>query len=129
MRAFHITNLTKKGVRVPTLPFVRMKERVLGKRYILSLVVAGDAYTKKLNRRYRKKDYVPNVLAFPIERGVGEIIINVGQAKRECRARGESLRYFVALLFIHALLHLKGRHHGSMMEEQERTLLSLFHIK
>jgi len=128
MRTFHITNLTKKGVRVSTLPFVRMKERVLGKRYALSLVFAGDAYTRKLNLRYRKRRYVPNVLSFPLDKGEGEIILNVPQAKRECGGRGETLYFFTALLFVHSLLHLKGRRHGSIMECEERAMLSKFHI-
>ncbi|MDO8520615.1 MAG: rRNA maturation RNase YbeY [bacterium] len=129
MRTFHVTKLTmKKGGGIPTLPFLRMKECVLGKHYALSLVVAGDAYARKLNRLYRKKSYIPNVLAFPLERGVGEIILSMAQAKRECAVREASFRFFVALLFVHALLHLKGCRHGRIMERQERALLSKFHI-
>ena len=128
MKTFHITKLTKSGKKILAIPFLRMKERVLGKRYDCSLVIAGDAYTQKLNRIYRKRGYIPNVLSFPLEQKSGEIILNVRQAKRECTARGESLRFFVALLFIHSLLHLKGHRHGGIMERQERVLLSLFHI-
>ncbi len=123
---FTITKLTKE--RIPVLPYLRMKNTVLGKSYNLSFVVAGDIYTQKLNRQYRKKTYIPNVLSFPLENKQGEIVLNVGQAKRECQDRKESLRYFVALLFIHSLLHLKGYRHGSTMEEQEKKFLSKFHI-
>ncbi|HEY9585564.1 MAG TPA: rRNA maturation RNase YbeY [Candidatus Paceibacterota bacterium] len=124
---YTLTKLVKG--RMPVLPFLHLKNKVLGKTYALSLVIAGDQYTKKLNRLYRKKTYIPNVLSFPIEKGTGEIVLNMGQAKRECRARGESLRFFVALLFIHSLLHLKGYRHGSTMERREQELLSKFHIK
>ncbi|OGZ07915.1 MAG: rRNA maturation RNase YbeY [Candidatus Lloydbacteria bacterium RIFCSPHIGHO2_02_FULL_54_17] len=106
-----------------------MKERVLGKRYRLSLVLAGDVYARRLNRTYRKKGYIPNVLAFPIDPKNGEIVLDPSEARRACGKRGESFRFFAALLFVHALLHLKGYRHGSIMEKQERTLLSLFHIK
>ena len=106
-----------------------MKERVLGKRYALSLVSAGDSYTKTLNLRYRKKSYVPNVLSFPIDKHTGEIVLNPGEARRQCPLRGESFRFFVALLFIHSMLHLKEYRHGSTMEKQEQKLLSEFHIK
>ena len=122
-----ITKLSKK--KVPLLPFLRMKNKVLGKYYDLSLVIAPDAHTQKLNREYRKKSYIPNVLSFPLDQHSGEIILNVKQAKREHRARGESFRFFVALLFIHSMLHLKGYRHGSTMERQEKRLLALFHIK
>lgn len=126
-KTFALTKLSKE--RIPVLPFMRIKERILGKKYLLSLVTAGDSYTRKLNETYRKKTYIPNVLAFPLEKSTGEIILNPTQAKRECRARGESFRFFTALLFIHALLHLKGLRHGGIMEEREQKLLSEFHIK
>jgi rRNA maturation RNase YbeY len=124
---FGLTKLTKE--RVPALPFLRMKNTVLGKDYDLSLVLAGDAYTQRLNRTYRKKTYIPNVLSFPLDKRSGEIVLNVGQAKRECVSRKESLRFFVALLFIHSMLHLKGYRHGSTMERQVQVLLARFHIK
>lgn len=122
-----LTKLTKE--RVPSLPFLHMKDGILGTKYLLSLVVAGDAFARKLNHVYRKKSYTPNVLSFPLEKGVGEIVLNLRQAKRECRSRRESFRFFVALLFVHALLHLKGCRHGSTMEKHEQKLLSEFHIK
>lgn len=124
---FTITKLTKD--RLPSLPFSLMKERVLGKSYALSLVIAGDRHSKALNLRYRKKSYVPNVLSFPVEKKTGEIILNLGEAKRQCAQREESFRFFVALLFIHSMLHLKEYRHGSTMEKQEQKLLSTFHIK
>ena len=123
---FSVTKLTKE--RMPVLPFLRMKDAVLGKKFVLSLVVADDAYTQTLNRQYRKKTYIPNVLSFPLSEDEGEIILNLKQARRECGNRAESFRYFVALLFIHSSLHLKGYRHGSTMEEQEQKFLSKFHI-
>lgn len=123
---FDIKRLTKD--RVPSLPFLRMKEAVLGKTYELSLVIAGDKLSQELNVQYRNKTYTPNVLSFPIDKKHGEIFLNLKQAKRECKEREESYEYFVALLFIHACLHLKGSRHGSTMEKQEARLLSKFAI-
>ncbi|KKU77157.1 MAG: putative rRNA maturation factor [Parcubacteria group bacterium GW2011_GWA2_47_7] len=125
--AFAINKLTKD--KVPSLPFLRMKERVLGKKYSLSLVVIGDKRSTTLNTRYRNKTYTPNVLSFPLDKHNGEIFMNLKQAKREHRARGESYEYFVALLFIHSMLHLIGMRHGSTMEQEEQALLASFHIK
>lgn len=105
-----------------------MKEAVLGKRYRLSLVVAGDRRMRALNARYRGKTYAPNVLSFPIAPNDGEIFLNLRQARREYRRRGESYEYFVALLVVHAMLHLKGERHGSRMEKKEARLLKKFRI-
>jgi probable rRNA maturation factor len=126
-KKFKLTQTTKD--RVPALPFLSMKNVVLGKKYNLSLVIAGDIRSRSLNERYRGKTYVPNVLSFPLDQSNGEIFLNLKQAKREHRARGESYEYFVALLVIHGMLHLNGMAHGSTMEAQEQRLLRKFHIR
>lgn len=124
---FKIERLTKD--RVPTLPFSRMKEKVLGKKYDLSLVIVGDTRSKRLNEEYRGKTYTPNVLSFPLDNMNGEIFLNLKQAKREHRKREESYEYFVALLFIHSMLHLKGFDHSDTMEGEEQKILRAFKIK
>ena len=124
---FALTRLTKD--KVPALPFLLLKEHVLGKTYALSLVIVGDARSKQLNEEYRKKTYTPNVLSFPLERARGEIFLNLKQARREHKNRGESFDYFVALLFIHSMLHLIGKRHGSTMEGTEQKVLKKFNIK
>lgn len=124
---FAITRLTKD--RVPSLPFLHIKETILGKTYELSLVIASDKFTQELNLTHRNKTYTPNVLSFPLDKKHGEIFLNLKQAKREYKERKESYEYFVALLFIHGCLHLKGSTHGSTMEKQEARLLSKFAIE
>jgi probable rRNA maturation factor len=126
-KKFELTQTTKD--RVPALPFLSMKNAVLGKKYVLSLVIAGDTRTRTLNEHYRGKTYIPNVLSFPLDKNNGEIFLNLKQAKREHRARGESYEYFAALLVVHGMLHLKGMAHGSTMETQEQRLLRKFHIR
>ncbi len=124
---FSVTNMTKD--RMPVLPFLQFKERILGKTYELSLVLVGDARSQTLNRIYRKKTYIPNVLSFPLDKKHGEIFLNLKQARREHKARGESYEYFVALLVVHAMLHLKGMAHGSTMEKKEEQTLAKFAIR
>lgn len=106
-----------------------MKETILGKKYELSIVLAGDKRTQRLNTTYRGKTYTPNVLSFPLDKEHGEIFLNLRQARREHKKRSESYDYFVALLVVHGMLHLKGMAHGSTMEKQEQALLSKFGIK
>lgn len=125
--SFTITRLTKD--RLPSLPYLQLKEKVLGKKYSLSLVIVGDARSRTLNSTYRKKIYTPNVLSFPLTNTHGEIFLNLKQAKREHHLRGESYDYFVALLFIHSMFHLIGYQHGSTMEGIEQKLLTSFKIK
>lgn len=119
---FSLASTTKD--RIPHLPFFALKVATLGKAYNLSIVIVGDKRSQTLNTTYRKKTYIPNVLSFPLNEKNGEIYLNLKQAKREHRARGESYEYFVGLLVVHGMLHLKGMLHGSTMEGQEARLLS-----
>lgn len=121
---FGIVNLTKR--HPPRLPWRRIAEYVLGKRYDTSLVFADDARSKALNRLYRKKNKSANVLSFPISPEMGEVVLNLGLAAREAVTLGINARRRSAYLFIHGLLHLKGYRHGSTMERKERQLMNRF---
>src|SRR3989338_11150913 len=121
-----IKNLTKG--KPPRLPFARIKAEILGKKYNLSLVFAGNALTERLNTTYRGKHKPTNVLSFPLSKTSGEIFVNLKQAKKEARKFGEGYRNFVGLLFIHGLLHLKDMRHGIKMEQAEKRLRKRFLI-
>jgi len=121
---FSITKTTKG--KLPRLPFQRMKEAILGKRYELSLVFIGAKRARTLNRMYRKKAYVPNVLSFPLSETSGEIFLCLEEARREARENRIHERRHISHLFIHALLHLKGMRHGATMERKENDLLQKF---
>lgn len=108
--------------RLPSLPFVYIKEAVLGKRYTLSIVFIGDEKSRQFNREYRKKNTAANVLSFSLSSNEGEIFINPKRARLDARAFGMSYRKFTLHLLIHAMLHLKGMRHGSRMERMERKL-------
>lgn len=114
---------------IPKVPFCRIKDAVAGKRYALSLVFAGDKRTRALNQKYRHKQYIPNVLSFPLSKNEGELFINLNRARVEARAAGLSYSGYVAFLFIHGLLHLKGMRHSATMEKRERALLRQFQIR
>lgn len=113
---------TIKG-KLPSLPFVDMKNAVLGKDYDLSLVFIGDKRAKNLNQKYRKKNYIPDILSFPYDKKEGEVFINLHQARKRAKDFNMSEKKFIEYLFIHGLLHLKGLRHGSTMKRMELTHL------
>jgi probable rRNA maturation factor len=123
---FEITNKTKG--KLPRLPFLEMKEAVVGKRYDLSLVLIGEVRSKSITKKYRKKDKVSNVLSFPIDKNVGEIFITPSAAKREAKKFAKTQNKQIGFLFIHGLLHLKGYTHGSTMESKEKALSKRFGV-
>lgn len=115
--------------KLPSLPFARIKNGVLGTNYRLSLVFAGSYRMRNLNSKYRKKTYTPNVLSFPLGRTEGEIFINPDRVRIEAKQHGLSPRTYTALLFIHGLFHLKGMRHGATMEKHEQHILAKYRIR
>ena len=130
---------------VPRIPYEKIADAILGKSYELSLVVCGDGLARRMNKEYRKKNYRPNVLSFPLSKTEGEIFLNVRTAAREdpnyngvvgrgaARRLPTSLlkrmaRNHIAYLFVHGCFHLKGLRHGRIMEAQEQRILRIFHF-
>jgi probable rRNA maturation factor len=126
MNNFNITNTTKS---YPTsIPYPELKKKILGNQYELSLAFVGKVKATTLNKKYRKKDYSPNVLSFPLTENSGEIIICPITAKKEAVKFNLSEEGYIAFLFIHGLLHLKGYDHGDTMNTLERKYLKTFKI-
>ncbi len=112
--------------KVPRLSYEGIARYVLGNVYQLSLVVCGDTLAQRMNKKYRKKTYRPNVLSFPLSKTEGEIFLNVRCAEREAKKYKTSVQKRLALLFVHGCYHLKGHDHGTKMESLERKTLARF---
>lgn len=110
----------------PRLPYLAIKEAVLGKDYDLSLVFVGDKRSQTLNQAYKQKNKPASVLSFPLEKRAGEIYLNLPLAKRRQARYQHSYKKAVGHLFIHALFHLKGYDHSSTMEKREIELCQRF---
>jgi len=121
-----ITNKTKG--KLPRLPFLDMKNAALGKNYELSLVFIGERRSRNLNATYRNKHKSGNVLSFPLDKKTGEIFICLVRARREAKSFDRPYENFIAFLFIHGLLHLKGMDHGSTMEKAEEKIRAQFGV-
>jgi probable rRNA maturation factor len=106
-----------------SIPFTRLKNAVLGNGFELSLVFINKTLSRKLNRTYRKKDKSADVLSFPLSKQSGEIFIDLETAQKEAPGFDMPFPKFVAYLFIHGILHLKGMRHGDTMERKEKKLL------
>jgi len=125
METLSITSTVKK---YPAHQYQAIKDTILGKRYNLSLVFIGTKKAAQLNEQYRKKTYSPNVLSFPLDERTGEIFICPKVATAQAAKYDLSVEGYVAFLFIHGLLHLKGHDHSDTMDKQEQKYLTLFNI-
>jgi probable rRNA maturation factor len=109
-------------------------------RGLVGVALVSDARARALNRRYRGRDYAPDVLSFsggasvsgpptiPSRRPppyLGDIVIARGVARRQARAAGHAERVELRVLALHGLLHLLGYDHerdGGAMFRVERRL-------
>lgn len=98
----------------------------------VTLRFVGAREARRLNARYRDRDYATNVLTFVYDEVVpraGDIVVCVPVATREARAQGKTLRAHLAHLIVHGMLHLQGYDHergadAARMEAREAALLA-----
>ena len=106
----------KGGQRLPQAvvkKITQTTQRVLKTKQDMhaSIAFVSDKEIKKLNKLYRGKNCVTDVLAFNLSDSDGEILISYTQAKRQAKEVGHSTRSELIFLIVHGLLHLFGYDH------------------
>ncbi len=122
-----ILNKTKKGT-IPKVPFLELKNSILGKNYELSIAFVDEKTSRVLNKNFRGKDKPTNILSFELTKTSGEIVLCPVICKKEAPDFEKSYTEFIGYLLIHGMLHLKGMEHGSTMEKKEREFSKKFSI-
>lgn len=111
-----------------------------GRAAEIGIVLAGDAFVRRLNREHRGKDKPTNVLSFPLDDAryaagrplmLGDVVLAYGTVRREARAEGKAFADHAAHLLVHGTLHLLGFDHmkpreaGAMEAHEVRILAAL----
>ncbi|MFT6829644.1 MAG: rRNA maturation RNase YbeY [Candidatus Paceibacteria bacterium] len=125
----NLTIIRQTKGRIPILPFVDIKDAILGAGYDLSLVFPTLDHSEELHLKWKKKSGPVNILSFPLDEESGEIIMTLSQARKEARNYERNYHDHLVFLFIHGCLHLKGYVHGAKMEQQERFYCEQFSSK
>jgi probable rRNA maturation factor len=128
MAEANFTLFNEVKAKLPSLAFADIKDAALGKDYELSLIIVDKEKIRTLNREYRGKDVPTDILSFPLSETEGEIYINPEMSLEESKKFDRSYDNFIAFLFIHGLVHLKGYDHGSTMENIEAELRTRFGV-
>lgn len=120
-----------KDGTIPNVPFLEIKNYILGQDFVLNIIFHKEDDAKDLNIKYRDKDYVPNILTFPYDKKEGEIFICKKIARGQYRNFDMTYHNFLKLLIIHGMLHLKGMMHDTesdlqKMNDKEREILNMF---
>ena len=100
----------------------------------LSLIVVGKTKIRNINRDYRNKDAVTDVISFANidsddydylcdDVNLGDIFINVDRVKSQAKKYGHSIKREFVFLFIHGFLHLLGYDH--IEKEDEEVMFAL----
>lgn len=93
----------------------------------ISVLFCDDDDMTALNRRYRRKNAPTDVLSFEQDsaadaggvRALGDIVISLETAERNCQGDRALVKREIELLFCHGLLHLLGYDHGTRAERTE----------
>ena len=120
-----ITALAQRVVRK-----VLAAEGVAGKAEV-SVVFVDDDYIRRLNRQHRGVDSPTDVLSFAMLEGepltgkeeeliLGDVVVSLPAAQRQCSEYGHSFAREVAYLIAHGVLHLLGYDHQTA--EQQRVM-------
>ncbi len=125
-KTFLIVNETKG--KLPSLPFVKIKNKILGKKYELNLIFVSDKKIHTLNKTYRKVDSPTDILSFPLDKNSGEIFICKKIANKKAKDFEREHNNFLSFLFIHGCVHLLGYDHGDKMETIETKFRKNFKI-
>lgn len=100
---------------------------------IFDIIFCDEEYIRELNKNYRSKDAVTDVISFAFEdneemvynktRLLGEIYICIPRMKQQAIEYQHSEKRELSFLAVHGLLHLLGYDH--MNKEEEKVMFEL----
>ena len=102
--------------------------------YVLSVILVGPITIRRINRDYRQKDAVTDVISFALlddedaveyedDVELGDIFINRNRVFSQAEDYGHSVKREFIFLFVHGMLHLLGYDH--MTKEDEEKMFAL----
>lgn len=118
-----VNNLTTKRVDEEFLKGLARKvlEGEDTKEIELSMALVGQGRIKELNKKYRKKNKVTDVLSFKYD-GSGEIIICLREVRKNAKKFKSTFKKELARVLIHGILHILGYNHEEMKEKENYYL-------
>jgi len=114
-----VNNLTAKKINEKF--FKKVSEVVFKsekKRLELSIVLVGEKRIRKLNKKYRKKNRLTDVLAFSYNHS-GEIVICLEQVRKNAEKFNFNCKKELTRVLIHGILHLLGYDHEKSQKKAE----------
>lgn len=95
----------------------------------LSIALVNSKKIKELNKEYRKKNYITDVLSFRDEQ-MPEIVLCLKKIKKNAKINNNPFQKEIVFCLIHGILHILGYDHEAgeveelKMQEKENYYLS-----
>lgn len=137
MLAVELNKKAKIYLRRPWFEFVAgnfARAHGLKGSWYFSLAFVDSKTVKRLNRDYRGKDKITDVLSFAEEKDgfieygksnyLGEIVICVDRAKRQAKEYNYTLKQEIARLLVHGLAHLVGFDHENVTAKEAEKMFT-----
>lgn len=136
MNEFEIINETEEEIEElsklkDVVDFALKHENI--ENSIFNIIIVDEETIRELNKNYRGKDSVTDVISFALEdddtfvktdfRVLGDIYICLPRAKSQALEYGHSFFREISFLAVHGLLHLLGYDH--MNKEDEKVMFTL----
>jgi len=122
----NLSIIRKTNGKLPRLPFARIKNKILGKDYALSIVFPTLKKSIQLHKKWKHKNTPVNILSFPLDTKEGEIFISLSACRHEAKKYNRTYQQHLACLFMHGVAHLSGHTHGHVMDTFEKKMQKLF---
>ena len=136
MNSFEIINETNENIEEleevrKLINFALEYQKI--KKCLFNIIIVDEEKIHYLNKNYRNKDSVTDVISFALEdedsfiktdvRILGAIYICLKRAKEQSIEYGHSFLREISFLSVHGLLHLLGYDH--MEKEEEKIMFNL----
>ena len=133
-------NLVARFIEPKTSPMNWATTKTNQRKLNVNIILVDDKFMRRLNRKFAKRTGTTDVLSFEMggdknifkkgsEKILGEVYVNLDQAKKNAQNYKSKFADEVALLVTHGVLHLLGYDHKKksdflVMREKENEYLS-----
>lgn len=123
---YDIKNFNILSEKILNAVAIKLKQKIT---WCIAVIFNDEQTSIELNKMYRHKDYVPDVLSFGnndddfpniniVSLDLGDVYICYSKAVAQAQEYGHSLIRELSFLFIHGLLHTLGYDHQNSVEEK-----------
>lgn len=115
---------SRRVQRRPLRDFLSRTVRRIAPGRAVTCLITTDEELRKLNWRFRHKDYPTDILSFPTSSRsteLGEMAISFDRACEQAAREGHGVDEELRILILHGVLHLRGMDHESDSGEMARA--------